>query len=35
VTRPVSAAMLAVAAILLLLVVLPALRKTREEAFQE
>ncbi len=35
ITRPVSAGMLALAGVLLVLVVLPALRKTREEAFQE
>jgi TctA family transporter len=35
VTRPISAGLLAVAAVLLLIVVLPAIRKKREEAFQE
>src|SRR5262245_10433798 len=35
VTRPLSLSMLALAAVLLLLVVLPAVRRKREEAFQE
>jgi TctA family transporter len=35
VTRPISAAMLVVAALALVAVLSPALRKTREEAFQE
>ena len=35
VTRPISAAMLAMAAIALVIVLLPSLRKKREEAFQE
>ncbi|MNT86073.1 hypothetical protein D3C72_2263190 [compost metagenome] len=35
VTRPLSATLLAMAAILLVLVMLPALRKKREEAFVE
>jgi TctA family transporter len=35
VTRPISATMLALAAILITLVLLPAFSKTREEAFQE
>jgi putative tricarboxylic transport membrane protein len=35
VTRPISAALLILAAAMLALVVLPAFRKTREEAFQE
>ena len=35
VTRPISLTMLALAAVLLLLVVLPAVRRKREEAFQE
>jgi TctA family transporter len=35
VTRPISAVMLALAAIALIVVMLPALRKKREEAFQE
>lgn len=34
-TRPLSAALLSIAAIMLLLVVLPSVRKKREEAFQE
>jgi TctA family transporter len=34
-TRPLSAAMLTMAALLLLLIIAPAFRKTREEAFQE
>jgi TctA family transporter len=34
-TRPLSLTMLALAALLMLLVVLPAVRRTREEAFQE
>ena len=34
-TRPLSLAMLALAGFLLLIIVLPAVRKTREEAFQE
>jgi putative tricarboxylic transport membrane protein len=34
-TRPLSAALIAIAAALLVLVVLPAVRKKREEAFQE
>lgn len=35
VTRPISAAMLAMAAVALVIVLLPSLRKKREEAFQE
>ena len=35
VTRPISAVMLAMAVALLLIIVAPAVRKTREEAFQE
>jgi TctA family transporter len=35
VTRPISAVMLAMAAALLLVIVAPSVRKTREEAFQE
>lgn len=35
VTRPIGAAMLGLAAVLLALVLLPALRKTRQAAFQE
>jgi putative tricarboxylic transport membrane protein len=35
VTRPLSATLLAISAILLLIVLLPAVRKKREEAFQE
>lgn len=34
-TRPVSASLLAVAAALLVVVVLPALKRKREEIFQE
>jgi TctA family transporter len=34
-TRPLSLGMLIAAALLLLIIVLPAVRKTREEAFQE
>jgi TctA family transporter len=34
-TRPLSAGLLSIAAIMLLLVVLPSIRKEREEAFQE
>jgi len=34
-TRPISLAMLVMAALLLLLIIAPAFRKTREEAFQE
>jgi putative tricarboxylic transport membrane protein len=35
VTRPLSAALLAVAAVLLVLAVLPSLRKKRDEVFVE
>lgn len=35
ITRPLSASLLAVAAVLLLLVVAPAIRRTREQAFKE
>ena len=35
VTRPLSMSMLLIAAVLLILVVLPAVRRKREEAFQE
>jgi TctA family transporter len=35
ITRPISATMLALAAIALAIVMLPALRKKREEAFSE
>jgi TctA family transporter len=35
VTRPLSATLLAIAAILLIIVFLPAIRKKREEAFAE
>jgi TctA family transporter len=35
VTRPISAGLLVIALGLLLLVILPAFRKTREEAFKE
>jgi putative tricarboxylic transport membrane protein len=35
VERPISAALLAVAAVMILIVVLPAVRKSREEAFRE
>ena len=35
VTRPISAVMLAMAVGLLLIIVAPSIRKTREEAFQE
>jgi TctA family transporter len=35
VTRPISATMLAVAVVLLFVVLTPALRKKREEAFHE
>ena len=35
VTRPISAVMLAMAVGLLLIIVAPSVRKTREEAFQE
>ncbi|APO73431.1 hypothetical protein AM571_CH00583 [Rhizobium etli 8C-3] len=34
-TRPLSAVLLGIAAILLVLVVLPAVRRRRDEAFQE
>jgi TctA family transporter len=34
-TRPLSATLLAIAAVLLVLVFLPAISKKREEAFQE
>jgi TctA family transporter len=34
-TRPISLAMLIMAALLLMLIIAPAFRKTREEAFQE
>jgi len=34
-TRPLSASLLAIAAVLLVLVFLPAIAKKREEAFQE
>jgi len=35
VTRPISAAMLALAVIAMIIVLAPAIRKKREEAFQE
>ena len=35
VTRPISVVMLAIAAILLVVTVLPAVRKTRDTVFQE
>jgi TctA family transporter len=35
VTRPISATLLAVSAVALVVVLLPALRKKREEAFQD
>jgi len=35
ISRPVSAAMLLAAAALLIIVITPALRRTREQAFQE
>ncbi len=34
-TRPISAVMLSIAAVLLLIIVAPSIRKKREEAFQE
>jgi TctA family transporter len=34
-TRPISAVMLGIAAVLLLIIVAPSIRKKREEAFQE
>lgn len=34
-TRPVSASLLAIAAVLLIVVALPALKRRREEIFQE